>query len=63
MPAKFHAQLALTAESIASCQMEIDGFDGCVVRIESSIAQRGNSHEGNMGQNFVEQLHYLMDAA
>lgn len=62
MPSKFHAHLRLTAESIASCQMELDGFDGCIVRVEST-AQKGTNHEGNMGQRFVEQLHYLMDAA
>ena len=61
-PSKFHTQLALTAESLPSCQMELDGFDGCIVRVEG-VTSNGNNRTGNVGQRFVEQLHYIMDAA
>jgi len=54
---KFHTQLRLTADSIAGCRMELDGFDGCVIRVHHQ-----DSEHGNMSQRFVEQLHYLMDA-
>ena len=61
-PSKFHTQLALTAESLPICQMELDGFDGCIVRVEG-VTSNGNNRTGNIGQRFVEQLHYIMDAA